>query len=288
MFNGFLNGGKPKARAKVSSFGEDKAMLCTLAFFKTLTDAQRDMLAGMGSMTSSQRSVLGNILVAAAVTSQSVGESTPGLEKLLAAGGTGPAFVAFGERAVVHSYISKQKLDRIAVRLTSYPTPEECEAETAKAMRRFIACGQPLTDVRLVGCPVRHKSAPKVDLNGLRATMGSMGASMPSGTPERYNVAVRLPSKHGGDDLGEAPKHIVQVEPKYLRPCPLAEDVRDPAHAKIPEDHAAEEWWAEQQVRYKKLQRAISIRRVRSWNLSPRGSGSLSSLSQPSPQRRVA
>ena len=162
-----------------------------LEFFNTLTDAQRDMLASMGGMTAQERSELGDALVATATASQATGVAS-GLEDLKAAGGTGPAFVAFGERAVTHRYISQQQLDRIANRLTLYPTAEDREAETVKAMRRFIAARQPLSEVRLVGCPVRHKSAPKVDLNGLRARMDLM-SSMPGGTPDRYNVNVKLP-----------------------------------------------------------------------------------------------
>mmetsp|Transcript_21695 Transcript_21695/g.35790 ORF Transcript_21695/g.35790 Transcript_21695/m.35790 type:complete len:284 (-) Transcript_21695:233-1084(-) len=226
----------------------------SIAFFNTLTDAQRDMLASMGSMTAQERSELGNALVATAVASQSTANASSALENLRAAGGTGPAFVSFGERAVVHRYISQQQLERIAVRLTSYPTAEAREAETVKAMRRFIACRQPLSDVRLVGCPVRHKMAPAVDLNGLKARMDVM-SSMPGGTPERYNVNVKLPADGDDSDDGDEPNHIVVVEPKHLRPCPLAEDFRDQYHEKIPEDHAAEAWWAEQEEHYQKMQR---------------------------------
>ena len=45
----------------------------------------------------------GSALVEAAIASQSSAAMASGLEKLRAAGGTGPAFVAFGERAVVHA-----------------------------------------------------------------------------------------------------------------------------------------------------------------------------------------
>jgi len=223
------------------------------AFFNSLTDDQRDMVASMGDLSAQERSELGDALVTAAVAAQSTG-TTSALEDLKAAGGTGPAFVSFGERAVVHRYISQQQLERIAARLTSYPTFEEREAETVKAMRRFIAKGQPLYEVRLVGCPVRHKSAPTVDLNGLKARMDVM-SSMPGGAPERYNVNVKLPAPHGDDsDDDDEPCHNVVVEPKHLRPCPLAEDFRDDHHAKIPEDHAAEAWWAEKEEHYRKMQ----------------------------------
>ena len=217
-----------------------------LAFFNTLTDAQRDMLAGMSGLTENERSELGRALVEAAIASQSSAAMASGLEKLRAAGGTGPAFVAFGERAVVHRYMSQQQLERVAARLTSYPTAEEREAETVKAMRRFIACGQPLFEVRLVDCPVRHKRAPSIDLNGLKARM-DLHSSMPGGTPERYNVGVKLPSCGGGggssdddDDDDDDPNSVVQVEPRHLRPCPLSEDYRDEHAEKIPEDHFAE------------------------------------------------
>ena len=238
-----------------------------LAFFNTLTDAQRDMLASMSGLTENERSELGDALVEAAIASQSSGDAKSGLEKLRAAGGTGPAFVAFGERAVVHRYVSQQQLERIAARLMSYPTADEREAETVKAMRRFIASDQPLFEVRLVDCPVRHKRAPKVDLNGLKARMDVM-SSMPGGTPERYNVAVKLPSSGGGgggggsddeddddDDDDDEPNCVVQVEPRHLRPCPLSEDCRDEMAEKIPEDHAAEAWWAEKEERYAQMQR---------------------------------
>ena len=132
---------------------------------------------------------------------------------------------------------------------------EERESETVKAMRRFIACSQPLGDVRLVGCPVRHKAAKHVDLNGLQAQMDSMSA-MPGGTPERYNVRVKLPAAgDDDDDDDDEPNHLVQVEPKHLRPAPLGECFRDPHHAKIPEDHVADAWWAEKEEHWQKMQR---------------------------------
>ena len=235
-----------------------------LAFFNTLTDAQRDMLAGMSGLTENERSELGRALVEAAIASQSSAAMASGLEKLRAAGGTGPTFVAFGERAVVHRYMSQQQLERVAARLTSYPTAEEREAETVKAMRRFIACGQPLFEVRLVDCPVRHKRAPSIDLNGLKARM-DLHRLMPGGTPERYNVGVKLPSSGGGgggssdddddDDDDDDPNCVLQVEPRHLRPCPLSEDYRDEHAEKIPEDHFAEAWWAEMEERYAQRQR---------------------------------
>ena len=258
MKKGFLGGNTER---KAPRTGADPTMIArTRAFFDTLTDAQRDLLVSMSEATAEERSDLGNALISAAVASQTSGNSASALDALKADSGTGPAFVAFGERAVVHRYISQQQLERIAARLTSYPTAEEREAETVKAMRRFIACTQPLSEVRLVGCPTRHKMAPTVDLNGLKARMDTM-SSMPGGTPERYNVGVKLPSGSGGgggsddDDDDDEPSHVVQVEPKYLRPCPLAEDPRDQFHAKIPEDHAAEAWWAEQEEHYSMMQR---------------------------------
>ena len=61
-----------------------------LAFFNTLTDAQRDMLASMSGLTENERSELGDALLEAAIASQSSGDAKSGLEKLRAAGGTGP------------------------------------------------------------------------------------------------------------------------------------------------------------------------------------------------------
>jgi len=260
MKKGFL-GGNMKAATEPSTEPAGRKMPRTsadpaAAFFSTLTDAQRDMLAGMGSMTPQERSEFGVALVAAATAWQDTGGGVSGLEGLRAAGGTGPAFVAFGERAVTHRYISQQQLERIAARLTSYSTADEREHETVKAMRRFIAASQPLTEVRLVGCPVRHKAAKHVDLNGLQARMDVMSA-MPGGTPERYNVNVKLPSAGGGDDSDEddEPCHIVVVEPKHLRPAPLDECSRDQFHEKIPEDHVADAWWAEKEQHWQSMQR---------------------------------
>ena len=122
-------------------------------------------------------------------------------------------------------------------------------------MRRFIAAGQPLTEVRLVGCPVRHKTAKHVDLNGLKARMDVM-SSMPGGTPERYDVNVKLPAMgDDDDDDDDEPCHIVVVEPKHLRPAPLSECFRDEYHEKIPEDHMADAWWAEKEEHWQNMQR---------------------------------
>lgn len=247
MKKGFLSGAATPKAARTSA---DPAT----AFFNTLTDRQRDILAGMDGMTAQERSEFGNALVAAATASQSTGGGASGLEGLRSAGGTGPAFVAFGERAVLHRYISQQQLERIAARLTSYATAEERESETVKAMRRFIACSQPLSQVRLVGCPVRHKVAEHVDLNGLKARMDLMSA-MPGGTPERYNVNVKIPGMDDEDDEVDDPCHIVVVEPKHLRPAPLGECMRDEYHEKIPEDHVADAWWAEKEEHWQQMQR---------------------------------
>ena len=200
-----------------------------LAFFNTLTDAQRDMLASMSGLTENERSELGDALVEAAIASQSSGDAKSGLEKLRAAGGTGPAVVAFGERAVVHRYMSQQQLERIAARLMSYPTADEREAETVKAMRRFIACDQPLFEVRLVDCPVRHNRAPKVDLNGLKARMDVM-SSMPGGTPERYNVGVKLPSSGGGGGGGGDDADYDDACHSYHNPLPTTTTNRAGLH----------------------------------------------------------
>ena len=132
MKKGFLSGAATPKAARTSAGP-------ATAFFNTLTDRQRDILAGMGGMTAQERSEFGNALVATATASQSTGGGASGLEGLRSAGGTGPAFVAFGERAVLHRDLSQQQLERIAARLTSYATAEERESETVKAMRRFIA-----------------------------------------------------------------------------------------------------------------------------------------------------
>ena len=105
--------------------------------------------------------------------------------------GTGPAFQAFGQRAVDLRYIPQEELDQIATRLSGYSEGER-EAAIVVAMRRFLSMGQPMgSSIVLVDCPVRHKSAKNIDLNGLPAIIDRNAP--PGGKPEVYNVAVQIP-----------------------------------------------------------------------------------------------
>ena len=100
-------------------------------------------------------------------------------------------------------------------------------------------------DIRLEGCPVRHKHAMDVDINVLTARLDP--SSPPGGSPEVYNVMVQLP----GD---EEPMSIVRVQPKYFRAVALAGDYRDANFEKIPEDHEADAWYAAKLQHYNKMQ----------------------------------
>ena len=129
---------------------------------------------------------------------------------------------------------------------------------TVAAMRRFIANSQPLGGkIVLVGCPVRHKSRPDFDLNGI--VVHTEG--LPGGTPERYNIQVPVKEKKKGKVRGFKPGEddddadvmfVVQVEPRYMRTVPIACDFSDEYHEKIPEDHMAEAWYAAEEARYEK------------------------------------
>ena len=181
--------GKRKAKGGAASpSGAEPTPMGELgeAFFKTLSESQRAKLAALASVSEAEQFEVGKALVAAAVRSLAKPEGNP-LDALGAAGGTGPALVAFGQRAVRHRYITQDQLDRLASRIVS---SDDVEAEAVAGIRRFIACMQPLMDVVLVGCPTRHKSCPRVDPNGRRAVMNSNAP--PGGNPERYNVAREL------------------------------------------------------------------------------------------------
>lgn len=148
-------------------------------------------------------------------------EDTP-LTKLTK--GTGPAFEAFGERAVQHRYITQPALDAIRNRIEILPALEQEDALVC-AMRRFCACTQPMSSVVLSG----HV------LGGFPARL--VGCAPPGGTPEVYNVAVMMP-----DTIEPL---LIQVEPKHFRPAPIERDARDDMHERIPADHEAEAWFAE-------------------------------------------
>lgn len=148
--------------------------------------------------------------------------------------GTGPAFEAIGERAVLHRYITQPALDVIRKRIQELPASEQEDALVC-AMRRFCACLQPMSSVVLSG----HV------LEGLPARL--VGCAPPGGSPEVYNVEVMAGGGQAGSPLGTglACPLLIRVEPKHFRPAPLESDLRDEMHEAIPADHEAEAWFAE-------------------------------------------
>lgn len=235
------------------------------AFFDTLSNAQREQLAAMSSMTDKELSAFGKDLVSASVEHCKPGPSSK-FRKLEKEEGTGDALAAFLKRAVDFKYITQAEHDRILARISAIAAAQEREMATVAAMRRFIANTQPLGgNMVLVGCPVRHKDRPDFDLNGvLVRTEG-----LPGGTPERYNVQVAVKErkkgkvvrgfKPGEDDDDADAWLVVQVEPRYMRPVPIACDFSDEYHEKIPEDHMAEAWYAAEEARYAKNEKLTML-----------------------------
>lgn len=188
---------------------------------------------------------MGQLLVAGAASTHEQPTGDP-LSRLTAATGTtGPAFAAFGARAVLFRYMTQPQLDRIAGRLVACKEPDKREAAVVAAMRRFLVMTQPLGgDLRIEGLPNNEYAQ---DLNGLPANID--GTSPPGGKPEVYNMCVQLP----GDD---EPNSVFRVAPKYMRPAPIVDDwpCRDAYHDKIPEDDKADQWYEEQVRKYEQLQ----------------------------------
>jgi hypothetical protein len=204
------------------------------AFFDSLSGAQRIALSNLAPLSAEEQENAGKALIAAAV--KHCAPPAADLKRKLDTG-TGPALEAFGKKAVEFRYISQAELDRIRARIRGLPTEEEREAATVAAMRRFLAFSQPFgLDMVLTGCPLRQEDNPKIDVNGLPASLDSMSGP-PSGNPEGYNICVKMP----GDDEDDDPSWMMRgVEPKYMRP---ADPMFDEYAEKIPEDHAAEAWW---------------------------------------------
>lgn len=215
---------------------ETPVMARSASFFASLTREQRDILAGMESLSRREQALVGQDLIALAAKSlgeQSADAAVPptagskrklvDLATVLAIEGTGPALDAIGERAVQHRYITQAALDGIRARIKGLPEAEQEDA-LVSAMRRFCACMQPITNVILQGHAFEGRPARLV------------GSAPPGGTPEVYNVAVLA------DDL--EPLHI-RVQPKHFRPVPLESDARDYLHEIIPADHEADAWFEE-------------------------------------------
>ena len=211
----------------------------------------------MAIMTDKELSAFGKDLISASVEHCTPVPSSKH-RKLETDEGTGPALAAFLKRAVEFKYITQAEHDRILARISAIAGAPEREMATVAAMRRFIANSQPLGGkIVLVGCPVRHKSRPDFDLNGI--VVHTEG--LPGGTPERYNIQVPVKEKKKGKVRGFKPGEddddadvmfVVQVEPRYMRTVPIACDFSDEYHAKIPEDHMAEAWYAAEEARYEK------------------------------------
>ncbi len=104
--------GKRKAKGGAASPSVEPSPMGELgeAFFKTLSESQRAKLAALAAVSEAEQFEVGKALVAAAVRSLAKPEGRP-LDALGAAGGTGPALVAFGERAVRHRYITQDQID---------------------------------------------------------------------------------------------------------------------------------------------------------------------------------
>jgi hypothetical protein len=143
-----------------------------------------------------------------------------------AAGTTGPAFSAFGQRAVALNYMTQEQLDQVAQRLVD-TDDDQREAAVVEAMRRFIALNQPLSNnMRLKGFHIKS-------LNGLPVRCYTNAP--PGGTPEVYNIAIRLP--------GELEEWLdLRVNPRYLRPGKHAASP-DPYASRIPADGRAANLW---------------------------------------------
>ena len=216
---------------------ETPVMARSASFFASLTREQRDILAGMESLSRREQALVGQDLIALAAKSlgeQSADAAVPptagskrklvDLATVLAIEGTGPALDAIGERAVQHRYITQAALDGIRARIKGLPEAEQEDA-LVSAMRRFCACMQPIANVILQGHAFEGRPARLV------------GSAPPGGTPEVYNVAVLV-----ADDL--EPLHI-RVQPKHFRPVPLERDARDYLHEVIPADHDADAWFEE-------------------------------------------
>mmetsp|Transcript_31735 Transcript_31735/g.81289 ORF Transcript_31735/g.81289 Transcript_31735/m.81289 type:complete len:255 (+) Transcript_31735:250-1014(+) len=210
--------------------------------FRSFNEPQRKLIVQLSQCPEQ----LGIALVAKAKSvddpAASLGGSKAVLEALQAGTATGPAFAAFGERAVKLQYITQEQLDTVAVRLAGIEDPAEREEETVKAMRRFLCTCQPLGDnIRVQpNCKVFTRGTKSgqrkqvFDLNGMELSIE--GTSPPGGEPERYNVLL--------EEDEDGSQAVLQIEPKYLRPCPMSECYgRDCNAAKIPEDHEADEWW---------------------------------------------
>lgn len=210
---------------------------------KSLTDEQRGMIAQLAPKSDSEKSHFGQQLVAAAAAAIQQPKGDPLSTLAAAKGTTGPAFAAFGNRAVHFRYMTQDQLDRIAGRLVDVCDAEVREAAVVAAMRRFLALSQPLGgEVRLVGAPQRSSQ----DLNGLNAQID--GLSPPGGSPEVYNLCVQLPGQ-------DEPQSVFRIEPKYMRPAPIVDNwpCYDPNHDKIPEDDNADGWYDEQVTKYEQL-----------------------------------
>jgi hypothetical protein len=228
------------------------------AFYNTLSNAQREHLAAMTNMTDKELSAFGKDLISASVEHCTPVPSSKHRKLETEEEGTGPALTAFLKRAVEFKYITQAEHDRILARISAIPAAPEREMAMVAAMRRFIANTQPLGgNMVLVGCPVRHKSKPDFDLNGIIVRT----EGLPGGTPERYNINVPVKEKKKGKARGFKPGEddddadamlVVQVEPRHMRPVPIACDFSDEYHEKIPEDHMAEAWYAAEEARYEK------------------------------------
>jgi hypothetical protein len=181
------------------------------------------------------------------------------LDMLAAATGTtGPAFAAFGRRAVDMRYMTQEELDQVAFRLALDTADEDREAKVIEAMRRFIALDQPLADnVRLKGFPVNS-------LNGLRArcdptqtpeqnrtaaTRYRFNSGMPKHIANRqqetevYNVYIQTPG--AGDGWYDDSWYHIRVTPQYLRPGKVME-ASDPYAKPIPSDGEEANSWFKQ------------------------------------------
>ena len=219
------------------------------AFFYSLNEPQRKILASLSDEPENIPK-LGEKLVAKAKKSMSPASSLGGSGVVLGSieegGGTGPAFVAFAQRAVDLGYLTRQQRDTIAARIARFQDASAREAALVAAMRRFLSTGQPLgLNMRIASdCNRVFKNIAGnfYDLNGKSLDIDSFAP--PGGDPERYNVCL---------DVGDGCRAVLQIEPKHLRPGPLDEDEWDEYHEPIPEDHKADEWWIEVLLRHEHL-----------------------------------
>eukprot|EP00951_Prasinocladus_malaysianus_P002821 scaffold20031_cov28-Prasinocladus_malaysianus.AAC.1 len=220
--------------------------------FDSLNETQRKLIVKL----SENPKRLGTTLVEKAKKmeepARGLGGSEAVQDALEAGTESGAAFVAFGKRAVKLRYLSQEQLDAVVVRLVGVEDPEERELETVKAMRRFLSTPQPMgVNIRVQpNCKtftkkLKNGKEETYDLNGMELNID--GFAPPGGDPERYNVVC--------EEDEDGCQAVLEIEPKYLRPCPPEEcDGPDEYADEIPEDHKADEWWAGVLAHHKKCE----------------------------------